>query len=136
MFNNSKFLVHPRELDDVKNPKNGDCATVRLINKILSKMSVNAVQDGYKVADGVRIMHTPGHTSGRMSVCIKSDDGNIIVSGDAPSDGESITRGLPQNVFMINPNRLTVFKKWWVPPRFFILDMTSSLKLAKVLSIT
>ena len=34
-----------------------------------------------------------------MSVCVETEKGNIIVSGDSLSDGGSITRGLPQNVF-------------------------------------
>ena len=62
-------------------------------------MSVNPVSDGDEVTDGVKIVDTPGHTSGHMSVCVETDKGNIIVSGDSLSDGGSITRGLPQNVF-------------------------------------
>ena len=99
LFSNSKILVHPKELDYAKSPKRGDWATVPLINEVLSKMSVNPVSDGDKVTDGVRIVDTPGHTSGHMSVSVESDKGNIIVSGDALSDVGSITRGLPQNVF-------------------------------------
>ena len=40
-------------------------------------------EDGYEVTPGVRLMSTPGHTVGHMSVLIESGDKSLIALGDA-----------------------------------------------------
>ncbi|GIT16488.1 MAG: hypothetical protein CM1200mP38_1450 [Dehalococcoidia bacterium] len=51
-------------------------------------MSVNPVSDGDKITDGVKKFLTHQVIPlGHMSVSVESDKGNIIVSGDALSDG-------------------------------------------------
>jgi len=40
-------------------------------------------EDGYEVTSGVRLMSTPGHTAGHMSVLIESGDKSLIAFGDA-----------------------------------------------------
>lgn len=43
----------------------------------------NEVQDGAEVAPGVRMVSTPGHTPGHMSVMVESGDSQLLVLGDA-----------------------------------------------------
>jgi len=41
------------------------------------------VQDSHEVVSGVRLIHTPGHTSGHMSVMVESDGAQLLITGDA-----------------------------------------------------
>ena len=68
-----------------------------------------------------------------MSVYVESDKGNIIVSGDALSDGGSITRGLPQNVFYDKFQATDSIQKMVNTSKIFILVMIVRLKLDRVL---
>ena len=43
------------------------------------------VQDGHEVAPGIRMIDTPGHTPGHMSVMVESGDESLMIFGDSVS---------------------------------------------------
>ena len=43
---------------------------------------IQEVDEGYEIEPGVRIIHTPGHSPGSISVMVETDDGLCAVTGD------------------------------------------------------
>ncbi|MDR1690948.1 MAG: MBL fold metallo-hydrolase [Candidatus Methanoplasma sp.] len=62
MFENAEILMHPDECTNVKGAK--------------------PIAVGEELAPGVRIVHTPGHTMGSISVFVKADQ-KYVIAGDA-----------------------------------------------------
>jgi len=98
-FRNARILVHPTEMDYARNPTRGDLATSSYIADMLDKMKLELVSDGDEVAEGVSILETPGHTKGHIGVLVDMGGEKILVAGDAMSDGGTVARGIPHNVF-------------------------------------
>ena len=99
LFPNARVLVHPKEIDYANNPRRGDHNIAYYYADMLSRLRVEPVSDGDRIADGVSVMDTPGHTKGHVSVSVSMDGRDVLVSGDAMPDGGTVRRGLPYNVF-------------------------------------
>ena len=99
MFPNAKVLVHPKELDYAKNPNPADLNTATYFADMISKLKVNLISDGDSVVEGVKIIDTPGHTRGHISVICSVKGEDLLVAGDAMPDVGTVKRGLPYNVF-------------------------------------
>ena len=99
LFRNARVLVHPRELDYNRNPASGDISAAWYIADMMEKMKVEPVSDGDAIDDGVTIIDTPGHTKGHIGVLVEVGGEKVLVAGDALSDGGTVKRGLPHNVF-------------------------------------
>ena len=99
MFRNARVLVHPKEIDYSRNPNRADANSASYFADMLSNLSVNPISDGDVVADGVRVIDTPGHTKGHISLVVTVDGEEVLVAGDAMPDGGTIRRGVPYNIF-------------------------------------
>ncbi len=66
---------------------------------MLAKMKTEPVSDGDRVAEGVTVLATPGHTKGHMAVLLEIGDKRLLVAGDALPDDGTVRRGLPYNIF-------------------------------------
>tara|TARA_A100001037_G_scaffold305991_1_gene348503 strand:+ start:18102 stop:18626 length:525 start_codon:yes stop_codon:yes gene_type:complete len=99
MFPNSRILVNPIEYDYARDPKPQDHATVKYIADMLEKMNLELVSDGDKIVEGVRVIETPGHTKGHISVLADLGGESILIAGDALPDSGTVLRKLPYNVF-------------------------------------
>jgi N-acyl homoserine lactone hydrolase len=99
MFPNARILVNPVEYDYARNPKSQDHATVKYIADMLEKMKLELVSDGDTIIEGVKIIETPGHTKGHISVVADLGGENILIAGDALPDSATVLRKLPYNVF-------------------------------------
>ena len=99
MFPNSRILVNPVEYDYARNPKPQDHATVQYIADMLEKMNLELVSDGDKIVEGVKVLETPGHTKGHISVLADLGGESILIAGDALPDSGTVLRKLPYNVF-------------------------------------
>ena len=80
LFRNARVLVHPKELDYAKNPNRADVNSASYFADMLSKLNVNPVSDGDAIADGVRVIDTPGHTKGHISLVVTVGGEDVLVA--------------------------------------------------------
>ena len=99
LFRHARILLHPRELDYNRNPNRGDIGAAWYIADMMDKMKVEPVSDGDRIADGVSIIDTPGHTKGHISVLVEVEGEKVLVAGDALPDSGTVKRGMPYNIF-------------------------------------
>jgi glyoxylase-like metal-dependent hydrolase (beta-lactamase superfamily II) len=99
LFISSSIIIHSHEIDYMKNPTSGDLMAASYLTDMMTKLRLNPVDDGDVIAEGVRVMATPGHTKGHMSVLVESSEGLKTIAGDALPDAGTIVRGLPYNIF-------------------------------------
>ena len=99
LFNHSRILVHPKEIDYAKNPNRHDVMSASYFTDMLSKLKVNPISDGDEVVKGVSIIDTPGHTRGHISISVEHEGEKVVVAGDALPDGGTVKRKLPYNIF-------------------------------------
>lgn len=54
-----------------------------------------AVEEEMELVPGVRLIHTPGHTEGSMSVVVRADDAVYAIAGDALPTRDNHDRWVP-----------------------------------------
>ncbi len=99
VFPNARFVIHPAELDYSRSPRQGDWATPKYFAATLEGLTVEEVVDGTELEPGVRIIETPGHTRGHISVAVDTADGTAIIAADAFPDADVVSRGRPYLIF-------------------------------------
>lgn len=99
LFPNAEIVIHADELEYSKNPRPGDLATARYFANTLLEQNVRQVKGETELEPGVRLIETPGHTRGHISVVAETAGGTVCVGGDAMSDAGAIGRGTPAIVF-------------------------------------
>lgn len=99
VFPNATFLIHSKELDYSRAPRKGDWATPAYFAATLQGLNVREVVDGSEIEPGVRIIETPGHTRGHISVVVETPEGTVIVAADAFPDAGTVARGRPYLIF-------------------------------------
>lgn len=83
-FPNAEVILHEDEREYTAEPHPDDWATPVWTADILNRCHrVSTVRDGDELESGVRIMATPGHSPGSMTVLVQGDDGITGVVGDA-----------------------------------------------------
>ncbi len=75
---NAKTYVQQAELDFMANPHPVD---YRYFPELLDGVNVAPVQGDVEIADGVRIIFTPGHTPGGQSVMVNTAAGKAVITG-------------------------------------------------------
>jgi glyoxylase-like metal-dependent hydrolase (beta-lactamase superfamily II) len=99
LFKSAEVLIHPRERAYAKAPHEEDWATPSYTGLILEQMKLREVQEGDEIDDGVRVLDTPGHSPGSVSLVVQTDDGPAIVCGDALPNARTALQGSPYLVF-------------------------------------
>ena len=99
LFPNAEIVIHADELEYSRNPRPGDLATARYFANTLLDQNVRTVSGETELEPGVRLIETPGHTRGHVSVVVDTAGGTVCVGGDAMSDAGAIGRGTPAIVF-------------------------------------
>ena len=99
LFPGAWFLIHPNELQYSWAPLDSDWATPRYFPHMLRGLQVWEVTDGVEIEPGVRIIETPGHTRGHISVVVDTPDGIVVVAGDAFTDAYTAISGRPGLIF-------------------------------------
>ena len=99
LFPDARVLVHPKEIDYARNPRRGDHQIATYFSDMLAKLRVVPISEGDRIAEGVSVIDTPGHTKGHVGVVVSVDGKDVLVTGDALPDGGTVRRGLPYNVF-------------------------------------
>jgi len=99
LFPNAEIVIHSKELEYSKNPRPSDHATARYFSQTLSGQKVLEVNAETILEPGVRIIETPGHTRGHISVVVDTNKGPVCIGGDAFSDAGALYRGTPALIF-------------------------------------
>jgi glyoxylase-like metal-dependent hydrolase (beta-lactamase superfamily II) len=99
VFKNAEFLLHPWEVEYAKSPHPGDWATPDYTWTILERCRIREVQEGAEIDDGVRVILTPGHTRGSISLVVQQNNGPVVVCGDALPTARTALDECPYLVF-------------------------------------
>lgn len=79
---NAAFYVHRSELERVHTPHPLDYRYVEdYILEVEENGQVRSVEGDAEICPGVRVMHTPAHTPGGLSVVIDTDGGKAVITG-------------------------------------------------------
>ena len=82
-FPNAEVLLHADELDYTQNPHPLDWATPPWTASVLARSRVQTVRDGDELEPGVRVLATPGHSPGSLTLLVETPDGIAGLVGDA-----------------------------------------------------
>ena len=82
-FPNAEVLLHQDELEYTAAPNPLDWATPAWTVDVLRRSRIMAVRDGDELESGVRVLATPGHSPGSMSLLVQTPEGMIGLVGDA-----------------------------------------------------
>ena len=99
IFKNAQVAVGADELEYAKDPHPTDWATSGYFHDMLARRDVLAVVDGQELAPGVRILGTPGHSKGHVSVVAETPAGSVALTGDALTAADCVKTGKPFLVF-------------------------------------
>jgi glyoxylase-like metal-dependent hydrolase (beta-lactamase superfamily II) len=83
-FASSRILMHPLERRYSAKPHRNDWATPGWTGAMLEHEAERIVEvdEGFEIEPGVRVLHTPGHSVGSISLAVDTDDGTAAVTGD------------------------------------------------------
>ena len=97
---NARVYVQQAELDFFKEPHPIDH---RYYSDLLDESEVVAVEGDAKIAPGIRVILTPGHTPGGQSVAVETEAGTAVITGfccnsnNFPNVGPAVTPGVHLN---------------------------------------
>lgn len=83
LFPNAQFILQKKEWEYTKAPlplQKGVYLTELLTE--LEGYDLILAEDGYEVADGVKVLCVPGHTKGQQATVVNTSDGTYVLSGD------------------------------------------------------
>ena len=99
LFPNAQVYIHPWEREYVKSPHPEDFGTPRYMGMILEQCNLVEVKEGDEIDDGIRVIETPGHTRGSITLVVQTAQGPVNVCGDAlPTAGTALKR-MPYIIF-------------------------------------
>lgn len=79
---NAVFYVHEKELEQIHNPHPLDFRyNEDFISEIEGNGQIVVIKEDTEVLPGIKMIHTPAHTLGGMSVLIESEIGSILITG-------------------------------------------------------
>ena len=83
LFDHAPVLIHRDERRYAQKPHVNDWATPQWTGAMVEWNSrIQEVEEGYEIEPGVRVLHTPGHSPGCISVVVDTDDGVAAITGD------------------------------------------------------
>lgn len=75
---NAKVYVQKAELEFYRNPHPIDH---RIYPDLLDDVEIVTVEGDADIADGIRVLFTPGHTPGGQSVAVRTSQGTAVITG-------------------------------------------------------
>ena len=79
---NAAFYVHEMELEHIHTPHPLDYRYLEdYIIDIEDNGQIKALDGDAEICDGIRVMHTPAHTEGGLSVVVETDQGKAVITG-------------------------------------------------------
>lgn len=97
LFNKATFYAHPEEIEFCSNPHPLDH---RYDDYFIEENTFNPLPENGVVADGVKLIFSPGHTVGCLSVEVNTAEGPVIITGfccnkeNFPDNGPAICPGV------------------------------------------
>jgi N-acyl homoserine lactone hydrolase len=79
-YKRARFIVQKKELAAALNPHPIE-APIFPPGEYFADLDYETIDGDMQVADGIKILFTPGHTSGGQSVKIDTEKGKVIISG-------------------------------------------------------
>lgn len=99
VFPDSEFVLHHTEIEYAHNPDPGDWATPQYTGVALDRMHLRPCGDGDVIDEGVRILATPGHSPGSITVLAETTDGVAGICGDALPNAAAVITRTPYLIF-------------------------------------
>jgi N-acyl homoserine lactone hydrolase len=81
LFGGSRVLVHPAELKFLANPAGPH--TPSWTSSVLAGLKITETAEGEEVLPGVHVIELPGHTPGSIGLTVATDEGTVVLTGDA-----------------------------------------------------
>jgi glyoxylase-like metal-dependent hydrolase (beta-lactamase superfamily II) len=79
---NAIFYVHERELEHVHDPHPLDYRYLEdYIFDIEENGQIQTLDGDAEICNGIRVVHTPAHTEGGLSVVVETDRGTAVITG-------------------------------------------------------
>jgi len=79
---NARFYIHENELESVHNPHALDYRYLEdYVEDIEENGQISVVKKDMEIVDGLRVMHTPVHTKGGLTVFINTQKGTAAITG-------------------------------------------------------
>lgn len=79
---NAEFVVHEKELEHIHNPHPLDYRYVEdYIEDVEKNGQLRIIQEDTKIVPGIRVIHTPVHTEGGLTVVVDTRSGKAAITG-------------------------------------------------------
>ncbi len=79
---NAKFFVHEKEVERIHNPHPLDYRyNEEFIVEVEERGQIEVLNNDGEILPGIRVMHTPAHTEGGMSILIDTVKGTAVITG-------------------------------------------------------
>ena len=100
---NARFFVHKAELESVHNPHPLDYRYLEdYIEDVEENGQITVIDRDTQIVDGIRVVHTPVHTKGGLTVFIDTTEGKAAITGfciiDENYDPPPEIRGMEMDV--------------------------------------
>jgi N-acyl homoserine lactone hydrolase len=82
-FPNAEVVLHEAELEYTRAPHPEDWATPIWTGDVLARSRLGTVRDGDELESGVRVLGTPGHSPGSLTLLVETPEGVAGLVGDA-----------------------------------------------------
>jgi N-acyl homoserine lactone hydrolase len=83
VFDHAPIMIHPYERAYSLKPHRNDWATPAWTGTILERQKLVEVSEGDQILQGVRVVDMPGHTPGGIGLSVETDEGLLVIAGDA-----------------------------------------------------
>ena len=97
LFTAAKFYTHQREIDFCNSPHPLDH---RYDTYFIEDIDFIPVEDGAEIVPDIRVLHSPGHSPGGLSVVIETVEGPAVITGfccnreNFPAHGPAVCPGV------------------------------------------
>ena len=119
LFPRARIVANPVEVEYSRAPRKGDWATATYFAATLEDHEVQQATEGMEVEPGVKVVETPGHTKGHISILVETRGGTVAISADALPGAPSVFTGLPALIFWDEAEAATSVKKLLQTSRVF-----------------